>query len=135
MGEGGFALRRCRRGGNREKQGGDLQFMGIANDEGDAREGGDFFGGALGVATGDDDASGRVRGVDFADGVAGLGIGSGGDGAGVEHDHVGSVGLCGRGAALFAQLTFNGGAIGLGGATAELLDVERGHEGCNQDSI
>ena len=57
--------------------------MGIAYYVGYAGEGGQFFWGALGVATGDDDFRGGVVSVDFADGVAGLGVGGGGYGAGV----------------------------------------------------
>jgi len=62
---------------------GNLRFVGIADDVEDAGEGGEFFRGALGVAAGNDDSRGGIGGVEFADGIAGLGIGSGGDGAGV----------------------------------------------------
>ena len=111
-----------------------MRLVRIADDEGDAGECGDFFRGALGVTAGDDDARGGFGGVDFADGVAGLGIGGCGDGAGVQHDHIGSCGF-GWYAALFAELAFDGGAVGLRGAAAELLNVEGGHEPCNRVSI
>ena len=62
---------------------GDLGFVGIAYYEGDAGEGGQFFRGALGVAAGDDNLGGGICGVEFADGVAGLGVSGGGYGAGV----------------------------------------------------
>ena len=84
-----FALRE---GGNRRErldQRGNLRSVGIADHEGDAGEGGNFFRRALGVTAGNDDARGGIGGMDFADGVAGLGIGRSSDGAGVEHDHVG----------------------------------------------
>src|SRR5208282_10100 len=114
--------------GQRRGEGGDLGFVGIADDPGDAWEGGKFFGGALGVAARDDKASLRILGVEFADGVAGLGIGGGGYGAGVEDDDGGGGGIGGGGAAAIEELTFEGGAIGLRGAAAELLDVEGGHD-------
>ena len=38
----------------------DLGFMGIAYNPGDAGEGGELFGGALGVAAGDDEAGGGI---------------------------------------------------------------------------
>jgi hypothetical protein len=57
-----------------EGDGGDLGFVGVADDEGDAGKRGEFFGSALGIAAGDDDAGGRIAGVDFADGIASLGI-------------------------------------------------------------
>ena len=43
----------------------DLGFVGVADDEGDAGEGGEFFRGALGVASGDNDFAGGVGGVLF----------------------------------------------------------------------
>ena len=63
-----------------------LGFVGIADDEGDAGEGGEFFGCALGITAGYEDFGGRVLSVNFADGVAGLGVGGGSDGAGVYDD-------------------------------------------------
>lgn len=106
---------------------GDLRLVGIAHDEGNSRESGELFGRALGVAAGDDDARGRIGGVKFADGVARLGIGGSGDGASVQDDDIGRVSLGSDLAALFAQLAFDGGAIGLRGAAAKLFDVESGH--------
>jgi len=69
-----------------------LGFVGVADDEGNAGESGNFFGGSLGIAARYQDARGGIGGVDFADGVAGLGVSGCGDGAGVKHDDVG----CGR---------------------------------------
>jgi hypothetical protein len=65
--------------------------------------------------------------VDFADGVAGLGIGGGGYCTGVEDDDGSCGGIGGLGAAAIEELTFQGGAVGLGGTAAELVDVESGH--------
>src|SRR5208282_1969601 len=86
---------------------GDLRLVGIADDEGDSRESGKLFGGALGVAAGDDDARGGISGVEFADGVARLGVGGSGDGTGVQYDDVGRVGARNELATLFAQLALD----------------------------
>ena len=107
---------------------GDLRLVRIADDEGNSGENRKLFGGALRVAAGDDDARGGIGGVEFADGVARLGVGGSGDGAGVQHDDVGRIGVGGELAALFAQLALDGGAIGLRCAAAKLFDVKRGHD-------
>src|SRR5690242_165110 len=101
--------------------------MGVADDERDAGERGQLFGSALGVTAGDDEARGGIAGMDFADGVAGLGVGGGGDGAGVEDDEVGVVGRGGGVAATGEELAFDGGAVRLRGAAAELLNEEGSH--------
>ena len=101
--------------------------MGIAHDEGNAGEMGDLFRGALRVTTGNDDARGRIRRVNLADGIAGLRVGGGRDGTGVKNDDVGRRAIGRDGAAVVAQLALDGGAIGLCGAAAELFDVEGGH--------
>ncbi len=65
--------------------------------------------------------------MDFADGIAGLGVGGRGYRAGIE-DNDGGGGRIGRGGiATVEELTFESGAISLGGAAAELLDEEGGH--------
>jgi hypothetical protein len=81
----------------------------------------------LGVAAGYDEAGGGILGVDFADGVAGLGVGGGSYGAGVEDDDRGCCRIAGGRVAVVEELAFEGGAIGLRGAAAELLDVEGSH--------
>ncbi len=101
--------------------------MGITDDKGDSRENREFFGGALGVAAGDDDARGGIGGVKFADGVTRLGVRGSGDGTRVQNDDVGRMGVAGEMAALFAQLALDGGSIGLRRAAAKLFDVKRGH--------
>src|SRR5712672_3278024 len=106
---------------------GDLGFVGIADDPGDAGECGKFFGGALGVAAGDNETDGGVGGMKLSNGVARLGIGGSRDGAGVEDDDVSGGGRGGGGAATVKQLALEGGAIGLSGAAAELFDEESGH--------
>ena len=104
-----------------------MRFVGIADDEGNSGETGDLLRGALRVTTGDNDASGRIRRVDFADGVAGLSVCGGGDGASIENNDVRRRAIERDGAALIPQLALDGGAVGLCGATAELFDVESSH--------
>jgi len=104
-----------------------LWFVGVAYDERDAGEGGDFFGSSLGIAACYEDARGRISGVDFANGVAGLGVGRGCDSTGVENDDVGRRRIGRERAALFAELPLDGRAVCLGGTTAELLDKKGAH--------
>ena len=56
-----------------------------------------------------------------------LGIGGGGNGAGVNDDYVGRGGIGGGQASAITQLALDRGAVGLGGAAAELFDVKGGH--------
>ena len=105
----------------------DLRFMRIANDPGDAGELAQFFGGALGVTAGDDEFRGWARVMKFADGVAGLGVCRGGDGASVDDDDIRARCIFGGQATAIEQLAFQGGAISLRGAAAELFDMESGH--------
>jgi hypothetical protein len=65
--------------------------------------------------------------VDFADGLAGLGIGGGGYRARVQDNDICGWEIYRGGAAAIEELAFQGGAVGLRGAAAELLDVEGGH--------
>src|SRR5882762_11649772 len=106
---------------------GDLGFVGIADDPGDTGEGGQFFGGALGVAAGDDNADGGVGGVKLSNGVASLSVGGGRDGAGVDDDDVGGCRGGGGGTTAVEQLALEGSAIGLRGAATELLDEKARH--------
>ena len=66
--------------------------MGVTYDEGDAREEGEFFGGTLGVTSGDQNFCGWILGMNFANGVARLSVGGGGDRAGVDDDELGAEG-------------------------------------------
>jgi len=101
--------------------------MGITDYEGNPRESSNFFGSALSVTAGNHDARGGIGCVDFADGVAGLSVSGGGDGAGVQNDDVSFGGIGGKDAALLEQLLLDGGAVRLGGAASELLDKECTH--------
>jgi hypothetical protein len=99
----------------------------IADHPGNTWKRGELFGGALGVAAGDDQTSGWVACVNFANGIASLRLGGSGDGTRVDDDDVG-VGRFGRGdVTAIAQLALEGSAIGLRGSTAELLDVKGAH--------
>ena len=114
---------------------GDLGLVGVADYEGNARKGGDFVGGALGVASGYDDSGGGVGGVKFADCVAGLGVCRSGDGAGVEDHDIGRSGIRGDGVTLVAELALDGRAVSLSGTAAELLNKERAHQNRRDTSI
>src|SRR5580692_12059796 len=87
-------------------EGGYFGFVGIADDMGDAGKDGQFFGGALRVAPGDDQAGVGILRVDFADGVAGLGVGGSGHRAGVEDNDGGGGGVGGSRAAAVKELAF-----------------------------
>lgn len=101
--------------------------MRIADDPGDTRKLRQFLRRALGVTTGDEDTRGGVGGMQPLNGVASLGIGGGRDGAGV-HDHdIGGGGFRRGCAAALQQLALESGAVSLGGAAAELFNVEGRH--------
>src|SRR5882762_8115184 len=111
---------RGRGAGKRIDQLGDLRLVGIADDPRDAGKCSQFFGGALGITAGGDKADGGVGGMELSNGVAGLGIGGGGDSAGVDHHNVRGSGRGSGGATTVKQLALDGGAISLGGAATEL---------------
>ncbi len=71
---------------------GELMFVRVADHSGYARQRGDFFGSALGVASGDNNFCQRILALHAANGGAGILIGGIGDGAGIQDDEVG---LCG----------------------------------------
>ena len=118
---------RAIRGQNGMEEGGYLRFVRVADNERNTGEGGEFFGSTLSVTAGDDDARGGTGGVEFADGVASLGIRRGSDGAGVENDDIGLGGAGGKREAAFEKLALDSGAVGLGGAAAKLFDKEGVH--------
>ncbi len=98
--------------------------MGIAHHVRDARKRGEFLRGPLRVAARRDDAGRGITGVYFADGIAGLGICGCCNRARIHHNDV-RLGTIGNGhAAAIPKLSFNSSGVGLGGATAELFDVE-----------
>jgi hypothetical protein len=56
-----------------------------------------------------------------------LGVGGGGYRARVQDNDICGLEICRGGAAAIEQMAFQGGAVGLRRAAAELLDVEGGH--------
>ncbi len=65
----------------------------------------------------------------LSNGVSGLGVGGGRDGAGVDDDDAGCGSRWGGDATTVEQLALDGGAVGLCGAATELLDEESRHLG------
>lgn len=101
--------------------------MTVADDSGDSRECGEFVGRTLSIAAGGDDARFRIEAVGPADEGAGFAIGFGSDRTGIDDDHVGFGGRA-LGGSFITQEGGYGFAVGAGGTTAEVLDVEgRGH--------
>lgn len=99
----------------------------VTDDPGDAGKRREFFGSALRVASGGDDARVGILAMDAANGFAGFGVGGGGDGTGVKDDDVsGGIGFSGS-AALRAEAVANRVSISLRGAAAEVLDEEGHH--------
>jgi hypothetical protein len=66
--------------------------------------------------------------MDGADRAAGLRIGRGGDGAGIHDDDIGRRSERREMESARAQLTLDGGGIGLRGAATELFDEKCGHK-------
>jgi hypothetical protein len=62
--------------------------------------------------------------MDAADRGAGIGIGRGGDSAGIEHNQRSFIDRCGRQQAALGEAALNGSAIGLRGPTPEILHKE-----------
>ena len=93
----------------------------------DTGERGKFFGRALCVTSGGDNFRGGIRSVEFADGVARLGIGGRCNSAGVDDDDVGNRGSRREIVSLRAKLALDGGGVGLCSTTTELFNVEGRH--------
>jgi len=99
-----------------------LMLVGIADHGGDAREGGDLFGGALGVASGDDNFGQRVLALHATNGGPRVLIGGGGNRTRIQDDEIGAC----RGRAVepaSLELTFESSAIGLRGPASEVFYV------------
>jgi hypothetical protein len=102
-------------------------FVTVSNYCGYAGEGGKFFGCALRVTAGDDDAGLRIEAMSAANEGAGGAVGLGGDAAGIDDYQIGGGGAVVDEAGGL-EMVGNCFAIGASGATAEVLDVERsGH--------
>ena len=97
--------------------------MAIADDGGDAGQGCEFVGCALGIAAGDDDACVGVAAVDTADIGAGGAVAFGSDGAGVDEDEVGE-GMERVGVPRCGERGADGLGIGTGCAASEVFDMK-----------
>jgi hypothetical protein len=100
--------------------------VGIADHPGDTGERGDFFRGALGIATGDDNARSRILRRNFANGVTSLGVCCGGDSASVDHHDFGGFAR-GRSVPALEKLMLERGAVSLSSAAAKLFNVKSRH--------
>ena len=101
----------------------DERFVAVADDRVDFGEGGEFLGGALGVASGDNDADPGIFASNAAQVGAGLAVGFGGDATGIYNYDVGVGGLGSRVKSAHAQAGGNGLTVGTAGAAAEVFDV------------
>jgi len=99
----------------------------VADDMRDTAQGSDFLGSALRIAAGDDDAGLGILALNAADGGAGILISGRGHCAGIEYDDRGLARGGGARKAEFLELTFERGAVGLGGAATEVFYVISGH--------
>ena len=115
------------RGGQRESVVSDFVLVGISDDQADARQSGQLFRSALGIAAGDQNLRGRVLAMDPPDGGAHVLIGRRGDRAGVQDDDFGLARRAGARQPAIQQLTLDRGAIRLGRAASEVLHVIRRH--------
>ena len=122
--------RRLRDGGSDAKfrEARNFGLVRIADDERDAGKRGEVFGRALGIAAGGDNSRGGVFAMDRANRATRLRIGCGGDRASVHHDDVGRRSDGRDMEAARAQLTLDGGGVGLRGAATELFDEKCGHK-------
>lgn len=102
--------------------------MRITDNERDARKSGELLGSALGVTAGDEDPGFGILGVDFADGVASLGVSGRSDGTCIDDHEFRIIRRGGWSAATIAELALDGGTVGMGGAAAKLFDVKSSHE-------
>jgi len=105
----------------------DFGFVRISDNENYARKRGEIFRSALRVAARGDDTGGGVGAMYGADRAARLSVGRSGDCAGVDHDDVGGGRIADSAKAARPQLAFDGGGIGLRGATTELFDEKGSH--------
>ncbi len=99
----------------------------VAHHQRDAVDGGDFLGGALRIASGNQDAGSGVQAMNAPDGRTRVVIGRRGDRTGVQHHDLGLGRGGGTRQSLIGQLAFNGCAIGLGGAAPEVFYIETAH--------
>ncbi len=102
----------------------DGRFVGIADDPLHAVEGGRLLGLALGVAAGHENGRARILAAQAADFAARVAVRLGGDGAGVDHVHVGCVAGRDGGQPPRGEVGGDGRPVGLRRAAAEVFDGE-----------
>ena len=99
----------------------------IAYDQIYPGQGRDFFGGALGITACNYDACFGILAADSTDCGTGILIGACRDRTGVQNYDRCPLRTRGAGQALFFELAFQGGAVGLRGAASEVFYKESGH--------
>jgi hypothetical protein len=102
-------------------------LVGISSHFADTGQGGNFFRRTLCVASCNDDLAKGVLAVNAPDGCAGVLIGGGSYGAGVQDNDLGLGRSFGAFQSAVAELAFDRGAIGLGSAAAKVLYIESAH--------
>jgi hypothetical protein len=106
----------------------EFMFVRIADDQADAGQCGNLFGGALRVASCHYDLSVGILTADAADSGARILIGTCGNGAGVHHNYGSLSGSGGASHSALFELTFEGGTVRLGGAAAKIFYIVSGHD-------
>ena len=99
----------------------------ITDDYTYSRELRQFLWGTLRITTGDKDLSLGILPVDATDAGADILVGRSGDRAGVENNDRSVMRDGGAVEAAVKQFALDGGAVGLGGAAAEVFNEEAGH--------
>ncbi len=102
-------------------------FVGIPDNLSDAGECSQFFGSALRIATGDDDAGQGILPVNPANGRACILIGGGRDRASIQNNDFRIKRSRSALQSAFLELPLDGGTIGLGRAATKILYVKTRH--------
>jgi hypothetical protein len=104
----------------------DPRLVRIADDPRNARQRRDFFGRALRIAAGDQNARIRIFTMRAPDGASRVPIGGGSDCACVQDHQIGGGAFAGGGVSAGRELRFERGAIGLRGPASEILNEKGG---------
>ena len=110
--------------------GGDLRkamLVRISDDQRDPFEGGNLFGGALRIASGNNDLRRRIRAMDAPNGGTRILVGRRSYGTCVQDDDFGCSRRSSSRQTALGQLAFDGRTVGLGGATTEVFNIEIAH--------
>jgi hypothetical protein len=102
--------------------------VGVSDDQADTRQRRKLLRRALSVASGNQDSGGWIFAMNAADGSTRILIGRCGDGAGIQDDDFSFYGGGGTSQPTAQQLALDGGAIGLGRATSEGLNMICRHQ-------